>query len=84
MIYPFTRMVIYGSIWYQGKEHHFDIYILDFIYIGESNAGDPTYICKFEKMIEHWRETWSDRTNGISDIQFPFGFVQVTFTITHK
>ena len=23
MIYPFTRMVIYGSIWYQGKISQF-------------------------------------------------------------
>ena len=61
MIYPFTRMVVYGSIWYQG----------------EANAGNPTYACKFAKMIESWRQTWNERTNGITDIQFPFGFVQV-------
>jgi sialate O-acetylesterase len=76
MIYPFTRMVVYGSIWYQGK----NIYskdILDFIYIGESNAGDPTYACKFAKMIQYWRYTWNERTKGSTDIQFPFGFVQV-------
>ncbi|CAF1027244.1 unnamed protein product [Adineta steineri] len=65
MIYPFTRMVIYGSIWYQG----------------EANAGNPTYACKFEKMIQYWRQTWNERTQGITDIQFPFGFVQLsTFT----
>ena len=30
MIYPFTRIVIYGSIWYQGKQYnHKDIF--DFI-----------------------------------------------------
>jgi hypothetical protein len=23
MIYPFTRMVIYGSVWYQGKTREF-------------------------------------------------------------
>jgi hypothetical protein len=23
MIYPFTRTVIYGAIWYQGKDSHF-------------------------------------------------------------
>ena len=63
MIYPFTRIVVYGSIWYQG----------------EANAGNPTYACKFAKMIESWRQTWNERTNGITDIQFPFGFVQVSF-----
>jgi hypothetical protein len=25
MIYPFTRMVVYGAIWYQGKEQKFDV-----------------------------------------------------------
>jgi hypothetical protein len=28
-------------------------------------------------MIERWREVWNKRTNGQTDIQFPFGFVQV-------
>ena len=63
MIYPFTRMVVYGAIWYQG----------------EANAGNPTYACKFAKMIEYWRKVWNQRTNGITDPQFPFGFVQVSF-----
>ncbi|CAF1191158.1 unnamed protein product [Adineta ricciae] len=62
MIYPFTRMVIYGSIWYQG----------------EANAGNPTYACKFAKMIESWRQIWNQRTNGTTDLQFPFGFVQLS------
>jgi hypothetical protein len=25
MIYPFTRIVIYGVIWYQGKQQKFDV-----------------------------------------------------------
>jgi uncharacterized protein YlbG (UPF0298 family) len=25
MIYPFTRMVVYGSIWYQGKQQNFNM-----------------------------------------------------------
>ncbi|CAF1273861.1 unnamed protein product [Adineta steineri] len=62
MIYPFTRTVIYGSIWYQG----------------EANSGNPTYACKFAKMIQYWRQIWNNRTNGITDIQFPFGFVQLS------
>jgi hypothetical protein len=31
-------------------------------------------------MIEYWRQTWNQRTNGNTDIQFPFGFVQVCKT----
>ncbi len=80
MIYPFTRMVIYGSIWYQGN-NHFLIYFtdfLDFIHIGESSCGSPIYACSFAKMIQYWRQIWNERTNGITDIQFPFGFVQVS------
>ncbi len=26
MIYPFTRTVIYGTIWYQGKQYQFDFF----------------------------------------------------------
>jgi hypothetical protein len=26
MIYPFTRIVVYGAIWYQGKKQNFDIF----------------------------------------------------------
>ncbi len=35
-------------------------------------------------MIQYWREIWNQRTNGTTDIQFPFGFVQVSFTQTHQ
>ena len=52
---------------------------LDLIHIGESNSGNPTYACKFSKLIQYWRQTWNQRTNGTTDIQFPFGFVQVSF-----
>jgi hypothetical protein len=51
----------------------------DFIHIGEANAGSYTYACYFEKLIQYWRQIWNERTNGITDIQFPFGFVQVSF-----
>ncbi len=82
MIYPFTRIVVYGVIWYQGKEN-FNIYIdiVSFIHVGESNRGynADKYACAFSKMIEYWRETWHERTNRTTDIQFPFGFVQVGF-----
>ena len=56
----------------------YDRSIIGLIYVGESNAGDSTYACKFAKMIQYWRQMWNERTNGITDIQFPFGFVQVS------
>jgi hypothetical protein len=34
-------------------------------------------------MIHYWRQIWNQRTNGITDIQFPFGFVQVSFPVDH-
>jgi len=51
---------------------------------GESNSGDPVnYTCLFSKMIQSWRQTWLERTNGVTDREFPFGFVQVSFTQNH-
>jgi hypothetical protein len=60
-----------------GASYYRDIF--DFIHVGEANVGSTTYACKFQKMIEYWRQTWIERTNGGTDIQFPFGFVQVSF-----
>lgn len=49
-----------------------------FILKGESNSGAPgNYTCLFSKMIYYWRQTWNERTNGLTDVTFPFGFVQV-------
>jgi sialate O-acetylesterase len=66
MIYPLTRMVIYGAIWYQGEQNR--------------NYNLDQYTCSFSKMIYYWRQIWNERTNGINDIHFPFGFVQVSLT----
>ncbi len=89
MVYPFTRMVIYGVIWFQGKQQNFNIYytdILGFVHVGEANAGynRDQYTCTFSEMIQSWREIWNERTNGITDLQFPFGFVQVSFSQYHQ
>jgi sialate O-acetylesterase len=52
---------------------------------GESNSGEPdNYTCLFSKMIQYWRQTWNERTNGITDMHFPFGFVQVSFAQNHQ
>ena len=77
MIHPFTRMTIYGAIWYQGKTD--DGEKKNFCCLGESNSGRNTdkYPCTFSNMIRFWRQAWDERTNHTTDIQFPFGFVQV-------
>ncbi|CAF2873825.1 unnamed protein product [Rotaria sp. Silwood2] len=64
MIYPFTRMIIYGTIWYQGESN--------------SDYNTDKYSCTFSKMIQYWRQTWNERTNYLTDIYFPFGFVQLS------
>ncbi len=87
MIYPFTRIVVYGAIWYQGRQQYFTFChpFFDSINTGESNTARPdNYTCLFLKMIQHWRRTWNERTKGITDTQFPFGFVQVSFTYNHE
>ncbi len=52
------------------------------MHVGEANRDHNAakYACSFAKMIEYWRQTWHERTNGITNIQFPFGFVQVSFS----
>ena len=54
---------------------------LTFIYVGESNRGYNVnkYACAFSKLIQYWRQIWYERTNHTTNIQFPFGFVQVSF-----
>jgi hypothetical protein len=81
MIYPFTRMVVYGAIWYQGIwRRRGGSCVEPDLLLGEANAGYNTdkYACTFSKMIQSWRETWHVRTGGLTNIQFPFGFVQVS------
>jgi sialate O-acetylesterase len=47
--------------------------------LGESNAGyhADLYRCMFSKMIQYWRNIWYQRTNSSTDVNFPFGFVQL-------
>jgi hypothetical protein len=35
-------------------------------------------------MIEHWRQVWNTRTNGITNPTFPFGFVQVKINVIFR
>ena len=47
------------------------------LHLGEANVDNnrDKYNCTFPKMIESWRQTWNNRTNGITDLTF----VQVSF-----
>jgi len=51
--------------------------------LGEDNINFHTdlYPCTFSKLIESWRNVWHERTNGSTDPNFPFGFVQVRIFI---
>lgn len=79
MIHPFTRMVIKGAIWYQGKSFNSTSPSILIIIVGENNANfnRDKYNCTFPKMIAAWRDVWHTRTNATTEPQFPFGFVQV-------
>ncbi len=76
-------MVVYG-IKVNNRILILYIEILDLIPVGEQNFhyNRDKYACSFSKLITYWREIWNERTNGITDIQFPFGFVQVSFIPT--
>ncbi len=55
---------------------------LSSILAGEANVdlNRDKYPCFLSKMIQYWRQTWNQRTNGTVDIEFPFGVVQVSVT----
>ena len=54
--------------------------------LGESNSryNVDKYACSFFKLIQYWRRLWHERTNGTTNIEFPFGFVQVRTTKKSK
>ncbi|XP_046556230.1 sialate O-acetylesterase-like [Haliotis rubra] len=62
MINPFLDMTIFGALWYQG----------------ESNVWYPDlYACQFPAMINDWRKKFHESSEKETDVQFPFGFVQL-------
>lgn len=62
MIVPFQRFALSGIAWYQG----------------EANSGAPNmYECTFPGMITAWRQAWTSGTNGATDPNLPFVFVQL-------
>jgi hypothetical protein len=71
-------MVLYG-IKVNNRTLIYNRDILGFIHVGEANRyyNVDKYACNFAKMVQSWREIWNNRTNATTDLQFPFGFVQV-------
>eukprot|EP00041_Stephanoeca_diplocostata_P002274 m.25095 g.25095 ORF g.25095 m.25095 type:complete len:621 (+) comp13137_c0_seq1:240-2102(+) len=65
-IYPIINTTIKGAVWYQGEA--------DSSHPGGAVDG---YNCTFPAMIADWREKWLHGTDGQTESEFPFGFVQL-------
>ncbi len=70
-------MVLFGI---KVEEQNIIYYLKNAFDTGEANSVYDLgkYPCTFSTLIGDWRQTWNERTNGNTDIQFPFGFVQVS------
>lgn len=64
MIYPLKRMVLKGTIWYQGEAN--------------TDWHQAEYNCTFPAMIEDWRQVFHQGSAGFTGVNFPFGFVQLS------
>ncbi|KAM4651390.1 sialate O-acetylesterase isoform 2-T2 [Discoglossus pictus] len=64
MIHPLLNMTIKGVIWYQGEQN--------------TNMNTNLYNCTFPALIEDWRQSFYEGTNGQTNRYFPFGFVQLS------
>ncbi|XP_074072525.1 sialate O-acetylesterase isoform X2 [Macrotis lagotis] len=68
MIHPLLNMTLKGVVWYQG----------------ENNAYYNTdlYNCTFPALIEDWRQAFHYGSQGQTQRLFPFGFVQLSTTMS--
>ncbi|KAM4704298.1 sialate O-acetylesterase [Rhinophrynus dorsalis] len=64
MIHPLLNMTIKGAIWYQGEQN--------------TVTNPNLYNCTFPALIEDWRTSFYEGTDGQTDRYFPFGFVQLS------
>ncbi|XP_043119960.1 sialate O-acetylesterase isoform X2 [Puntigrus tetrazona] len=64
MIHPLLNMTITGAIWYQGEAN--------------ANYNRDKYNCSFPVMIDDWRMTFHEGSDGQTPLDFPFGFVQLS------
>lgn len=66
MVVPLLKSTVYGAVWYQGEAD-----------AGHAGGCYDGYNCTFPAMIDDWRAKWGQETGGLTDPQFPFGFVQL-------
>uniref|UniRef100_A0AC11BYR4 Sialic acid acetylesterase n=2 Tax=Ovis aries TaxID=9940 RepID=A0AC11BYR4_SHEEP len=64
MIHPLRNMTLKGVIWYQGESN--------------VNFNRDLYNCTFPLLIDDWRQTFHDGSQGQTERLFPFGFVQLS------
>ncbi|KAK9395093.1 sialate O-acetylesterase [Crotalus adamanteus] len=63
MIRPLINMTIQGVIWYQGEAN--------------TLMNTDLYNCTFPALIDDWRKAFHEGSDGQTNKQFPFGFVQL-------
>uniref|UniRef100_A0A8D0G657 Sialic acid acetylesterase n=1 Tax=Sphenodon punctatus TaxID=8508 RepID=A0A8D0G657_SPHPU len=64
MIHPLLNMTLWGVIWYQGEEN--------------TILNTDLYNCTFPALIDDWRSSFHMGSDGQTQQQFPFGFVQLS------
>ncbi len=63
MIKPLHSLSIYGIVWYQGESNR--------------DKNLHLYNCTFPSLVNDWRNKWFIGTEGSTNSNFPFGFVQL-------
>ncbi|XP_058520025.1 sialate O-acetylesterase isoform X1 [Ochotona princeps] len=64
MVHPLCNMTLKGVIWYQGESN--------------MNYNRDLYNCTFPELIEDWRHSFHQGSQGQTERFFPFGFVQLS------
>ncbi|XP_027733381.1 sialate O-acetylesterase isoform X2 [Vombatus ursinus] len=70
MIHPLLNMTLKGVVWYQGENN--------------ANYNTDLYNCTFPALIEDWRQAFHNGSQGQTQRLFPFGFVQLSTTMSKE
>ncbi|XP_054986333.1 sialate O-acetylesterase [Sorex araneus] len=70
MIHPLQNMTLKGVIWYQGEAN--------------MDLNRDLYNCTFPELIDDWRQTFHQGSQGQTQRFFPFGFVQLSSYLSEK